>query len=203
VTSYSSLLTDVRACTICKDDLPLDPRPVLQFHPKARILIAGQAPGSKVHDSAVPFDDASGNRLREWLGLTPDVFYDPKQIAILPMGSCFPGTGKSGDLPPRPECTPAWRKQLVSRLRHLEMTLVLGKYAQSYHFGKTDGSLTDLVKSWRTHWPGMLPLPHPSPRNNLWLRRNPWFETELLPVLRGRVAEILRRPKFSGTPTDH
>ena len=191
MTSSSSLLAEVRACTICKDRLPLGPRPVLQFHPQARILIAGQAPGRKVHDSGVAFDDASGNRLREWLGVTRDVFYDPAQIAILPMGFCFPGTGKSGDLPPRLECAPAWRTQLLSRLRHLEITLVLGKYAQSYHFGKSDASLTELVKSWRTCWPSIVPLPHPSPRNNLWLRRNPWFEAELLPMLRERVAEIL------------
>ena len=191
MTSSSSLLAEVRACTICKDRLPLGPRPVLQFHPQARILIAGQAPGRKVHDSGVAFDDASGNRLREWLGVTRDVFYDPAQIAILPMGFCFPGTGKSGDLPPRLECAPAWRTQLLSRLRHLEITLVLGKYAQSYHFGESDASLTELVKSWRTCWPSIVPLPHPSPRNNLWLRRNPWFEAELLPMLRERVAEIL------------
>jgi len=191
MTSCSSLLTEVRACTLCKDHLPLGPRPVLQFHPTARILIAGQAPGSKVHESGVPFDDASGNRLREWLGVTRDVFYNPKQIAILPMGSCYPGTGKSGDLPPRPECAHAWRKQLLSRLRHLEITLVMGKYAQSYHVGETGASLTELVKSWRTYWPSMLPLPHPSPRNNLWIRRNPWFEAELLPVLRERAATIL------------
>ena len=191
MSSFSSLLSEVRACTICKDHLPLGPRPVLQFHPKARILIAGQAPGSKVHGSGVPFDDASGNRLREWLGVTPDVFYDPKQIAILPMGFCFPGTGKSGDLPPRPECAPAWRTQLLARLRRLEITLVLGKYAQLYHLDETSSSLTELVKSWRNYWPSIVPLPHPSPRNNLWLSRNPWFAAELLPVLRERVAEIL------------
>jgi len=191
VTSFSSLLTEVRACTICKAYLPLGPRPVLQLHPKARILIAGQAPGRKVHASGVPFDDASGNRLREWLGVTREVFYKPEQIAILPMGFCFPGSGKSGDLPPRPECEPAWRKQLLAQLRHLEVTLVLGKYAQAYHFDKPSSSVTELVKSWHTYWPQMVPLPHPSPRNNHWLRRNLWFETELLPSLRKYVSEIL------------
>ncbi len=159
----------------------------------ARTVFEAQAPGKKVHESGVPFDDASGNRLRDWLGVTRDVFYDPEQIAILPMGFYFPGSGKSGDLPPRPECPPAWREQLLAHLEHLETTLVLGKYAQFYHFGKTGASLTELVKSWRTHWPEMVPLPHPSPRNNLWLRRNPWFEAELLPPLKNRVAEILAR----------
>ncbi len=189
--SFSSLLTEIRACTICQAHLPLGPRPVLQLHPKARILIAGQAPGRKVHESGVPFDDASGNRLREWLGVTREVFYDPEQIAILPMGFCFPGSGKSGDLPPRPECAPAWRKQLLGQLRHLEITLVMGQYAQAYHFGKSRSSLTELVKSWRSYWPHTVPLPHPSPRNNLWLRRNPWFEAELLPPLQKRVSEVL------------
>lgn len=171
--------------------LPLGPRPVLQLHPKAKILIVGQAPGRKVHASGVPFDDASGNRLREWLGVTRAVFYDPQRVAFLPMGFCFPGSGRSGDLPPRPECATTWRKKLLGQLCHLELTVALGQYAQAYHFGGTGLSLTELVKSWRNHWPRLVPLPHPSPRNNLWLRRNPWFETELLPPLRNRVAEIL------------
>jgi uracil-DNA glycosylase len=193
MTSFLSLLTEVRACTICDAHLPLGPRPVLQLHPKARILIVGQAPGRKVHESGIPFDDASGNRLREWLGVTREVFYDPKQFAILPMGFCYPGSGKSGDLPPRPECAPAWRGPLLGKLRHLEMSLVLGKYAQLYHFDEVNSSLTELVKSWRTYWPSRVPLPHPSPRNNLWLRRNPWFESELVPMLRKRVSVVLAR----------
>jgi uracil-DNA glycosylase len=191
MTSFASLLTRVRACSLCNEHLPLGPRPVLQLHPKAKLLIAGQAPGSKVHASGVPFDDASGNRLRQWLGVTCEVFYDPEQIAILPMGFCFPGTGTSGDLPPRPECAPAWRAPLLEHLRHVEITLVLGQYAQNYHFGKSSASLTERVKLWRSYWPDRVPLPHPSPRNNLWLRRNPWFELELLPALRQRVSAIL------------
>ncbi len=191
--SFSSLLTEVRSCTICQDNLPLGPRPVLQLNPNAKILIAGQAPGKKVHDSGVPFDDASGNRLREWLGVTREMFYDPEQIAILPMGFCYPGTGKSGDLPPRPECVPAWRKQLLDHLPNIEVTLVLGRYAQDYHFGKTGSSLTDLVKSWRIYWPHKVPLPHPSPRNNIWLRRNPWFEADLLPSLQKQISQILTK----------
>jgi uracil-DNA glycosylase len=191
MTSYSTLLTEVRACNICEPHLPLGGRPVLQLHPKAKVLIAGQAPGRKVHESGVPFDDASGNRLREWMGVTREVFYDPEKIAILPMGFCYPGTGRSGDMPPRPECAPAWRKQLLAELHHLEFTLVIGRYAQAYHFGEAGASVTDLVKAWRSYWPRMIPLPHPSPRNNLWLRRNPWFESELLPSLRERVSEVL------------
>ena len=190
---FESLLHDVEECTICKKHLPLGPRPVLQIHPKARILIAGQAPGKKVHESGIPFDDASGNRLREWMGVSKDIFYDSRQIAILPMGFCYPGTGKSGDLPPRVECEPAWRKQLLEQLANLEMTLVLGKYAQAYHFGKASSSLTELVKSWRSYWPNMIPLPHPSPRNNIWLAKNSWFEAELLPPLRTAIASILAK----------
>jgi len=190
--SYSSLLEDVRACTICEPHLPLGPRPILQLHPEARILIAGQAPGKKVHASGVVFDDASGNRLREWLGMTSEVFYDPKKVAIIPMGFCFPGSGKSGDLPPRPECAPAWREQLLAHLNDLSLTVVLGKYAQAHYFGEVSTSVTELVRSWEAYWPTVVPLPHPSPRNNLWLRRNPWFETDLLPALQERVSEVLQ-----------
>ena len=163
----------------------------MQLHPKARVLIAGQAPGKKVHASGIPFDDASGKRLREWLGVTREVFYDPQKIAILPMGFCFPGSGKSGDLAPRPECEPAWRKPLLKCLRQLGITVVLGRYAQAYHFGEASPSLTELVRSWRQYWPNRVPLPHPSPRNNLWLKRNPWFEAELLPSLRARISDVL------------
>ena len=190
-----SLLAEVRACTLCAAHLPLGPRPVLQLHPSARILIAGQAPGRKVHESGVPFDDASGDRLRAWLGVSRDTFYDARQIAILPMGFCFPGTGKSGDLPPRPECALAWRAQLLSHLKHLELTVVIGQYALDHHLpgtgGAAGGSVTQTVQGWRNHGPQTMPLPHPSPRNNIWLKRNPWFEVDLLPVLRARVAEVL------------
>ena len=188
---FTSLLTEVRGCTICAPHLPHGVRPVLQIHPQARVLIAGQAPGRKVHESGVPFDDASGERLRAWMGVTREVFYDPKQVAILPMGFCFPGSKKSGDLPPRPECAPAWRAKLLGRLRNLELTLVIGRYAQTYHMAEKPSSLTDTVESWRSYWPTVVPMPHPSPRNNLWLRRNPWFEAELIPSLRGRVAELI------------
>ena len=191
MTSFSSLLAEVRACTLCTGHLPHGVRPVLQVDAQARVLIAGQAPGRKVHASGVPFEDASGDRLREWMGVTREVFYDPKQIAILPMGFCYPGTGKSGDLPPRPECAPAWRDRLLGHLRHLEVTLVIGKYAQGYHMPEQRSSLTDTVRAWQSYGPALVPLPHPSPRNNIWLRRNQWFEEELLPVLQKRVAKAL------------
>ena len=189
--SLASLLTEVRACTICAEHLPLGPRPVLQMHASARILIAGQAPGRKVHETGIPFNDASGDRLRTWLGVSREMFYDAKRIAILPMGFCFPGIGKSGDLAPRLECAPAWRAPLLSRLKNLKLTLVIGQYALAYHLPDESGSLTEIVQAWRAYWPRIVPLPHPSPRNNLWLKRNPWFEKELVPLLQARVSAVL------------
>ncbi len=191
MTSFASLLTEVRNCTICAAHLPHGVRPVLQIHPQARVLITSQAPGRKAHESGMPFDDASGDRLREWMGVTREVFYDSKQIAILPMSFCFPGTGKSGDLPPRPECAQEWHDQLFGHLSHLEVTLVVGQYAQTYHMNEIRSSLTETVRGWQSHWPKIIPLPHSSPRNNIWLSRNPWFEKELLPMLRQRVTEAL------------
>ena len=193
MTTLVALLSEVRACVLCAEHLPLGPRPVVQMHRSARILIAGQAPGRKVHETGVPFSDASGDRLRTWLGLSREEFYDAEQVAILPMGFCFPGTGRSGDLPPRPECAPAWRAALLSHLKHLRLTLVIGQYAQAYHLPNEAASVTGAVQAWRKNWPHTVPLPHPSPRNNLWLKRNPWFETELVPALRRRVAEVLGR----------
>lgn len=185
------LLERVRACTLCSGKLPDGPRPVVQAAAGARILIAGQAPGRAVHESGVPFDDPSGDRLRAWMGVNRATFYDPDAVAILPMGFCFPGTGTSGDLPPRPECAPAWRQALIDRLPSVELTLVLGRYALDWHLDAGSDRVTDVVRAWRTRWPRILPLPHPSPRNNRWLARNPWFEKEVVPVLRRRVAEIL------------
>ena len=190
--SLPALLREVRACALCAAHLPLGPRPVLQLAASARILVAGQAPGRKVHASGRPFTDASGDRLREWLGVSEAVFYDPRQVAILPMGFCYPGTGKSGDLPPRPECAPAWRERLLRELPELALTLVIGQYAIAYHLPEAKGPLTETVRAWRKHGPAVVPLPHPSPRNNPWLKRNAWFERELLPLLRVRVADALR-----------
>ena len=190
--SFDQLLAEIRACQLCAGQLPLGPRPVLQASPSARILIAGQAPGRKVHETGIPFDDASGDRLRAWLGIDRATFYDAGQVAILPMGFCYPGTGRSGDLPPRPECAVAWREKVLKRLRKVELTLLVGQYALDWHLGERgQGSLTETVRAWRDYAPGLLPLPHPSPRNQLWLKRNPWFEAEVLPELRARVAAIL------------
>lgn len=186
------LLSEVRGCTHCSMHLPHGTRPVLQYHPSAKILIAGQAPGRKVHESGIPFNDASGDRLRDWMGVTKEVFYDSTQIAILPMGFCYPGTGPSGDLPPRPECAPLWREKLLSRLNNLKLTLVIGEFAQAYHLPEASSSVTSRVEAWRDHWPNTVPLPHPSPRNNIWLRRNPWFEQDMVPALQQRTAEVLR-----------
>ncbi|WOJ94816.1 uracil-DNA glycosylase family protein [Congregibacter variabilis] len=198
--TFATLLEEVRACTICASQLSHGVRPVLQIHPSAKILIAGQAPGRVVHETGIPFDDASGNRLREWMGVSKGRFYDEKQIAILPMGFCYPGTGKTGDLPPRPECAIAWREKLLEQFSQLELTLVIGKYAQSYHLPKNKLSLTETVKAWQDHWPKILPLPHPSPRNNIWLKRNSWFETEVIPRLRNRVNELLPQSKSKPKP---
>lgn len=186
-----SLLDDVLRCTLCAPHLPLGPKPILQWHPAACILIAGQAPGRKAHEAGVPFADASGERLRQWLGLTAEQFYNPQLVAILPMGFCFPGTGKSGDLPPRPECAPAWRQALLKPLKNLQLTVVIGKYAQAYHLPTAKSSVTDTVASWQDYWPDIIPLPHPSPRNNIWLKRNPWFAEQLLSKLQARVKQVL------------
>lgn len=187
----TALLRDVRACRLCEASLEHGVRPIVQVHRDARILIAGQAPGRRVHESGVPFDDPSGERLRAWMGVDRGTFYDPRQIAILPMGFCYPGTGTSGDLPPRPECAPAWREALLDRMPNVKLTLVIGRYAMDWHLGRSAGSLTDTVQSWKEHRPARLPLPHPSPRNNIWLKKNPWFEAEVLPYLRGRVRRVL------------
>lgn len=189
--TLAALLQAVRTCDLCTASLPLGPRPVLQCHGSARILIAGQAPGRKVHESGIPFQDASGDRLRSWLGITPDVFYDERKVAILPMGFCFPGTGASGDLPPRPECAPAWRRELLDHLKNLQLTLVIGQYAQLHHLPSAGSSVTEVVQSWREYWPSVVPLPHPSPRNNRWIIQNPWFAEKLLPALKTRVSEVL------------
>lgn len=186
-----SLLSEIHTCTICKPHLPHGVRPVLQAHPLAKILIAGQAPGRKVHESGIPFDDASGDRLRQWMGIEREVFYDQKQIAILPMGFCYPGSGESGDLPPRTECAPAWRAQILEYLPNLELTLLIGQYAQKYHLKSKYSSLTESVKAWQTYSPNIIPLPHPSPRNNIWISKNRWFETDLLPVLKQLIQQIL------------
>ena len=165
----------VSRCTLCAPHLVDGVRPVLQVDTQARILVAGQAPGRKVHASGIPFDDASGERLRTWMGVSAEVFYDATQVAILPMGFCYPGTGKSGDLPPRKECAPQWRAPLLAAMPRIELILAIGQYAIAWHLPQcATETLTETVRDWRRHWPTVLPLPHPSPRNNIWLKANPW-----------------------------
>ncbi len=189
---WKPLLKSVRECTLC-EGLPLGPKPILQVSPKAKILIVGQAPGRITHAKGIPFDDPSGVRLRDWMGIDSGTFYDDSQIAILPMGFCYPGTGKGGDLPPRQECAVAWREQLLAKLNAVDLTLIIGKYAMDWHLGSDQGrTLTATVENWQHYLPRVLPMPHPSPRNMRWLSKNPWFAEEVLPVLKERVADLLK-----------
>jgi uracil-DNA glycosylase len=196
----------IAACRICRDEplrgpdyrLPHEPRPVAVISTKARILIAGQAPGLKVHESGIPFNDASGDRLREWLQVDRDTLYDRDRFAIVPMGFCFPGyDAKGSDLPPRRECAPRWRSPVIAAMPQIELVLVIGQYAQAWHLGnERRGSVTETVRAWReilfaNRSPAILPLPHPSWRNTGWIRRNPWFEEELLPALRARITMLV------------
>ena len=187
------LLVEVRACRICAAHLPLGPRPVLRAKRSARILIIGQAPGTKVHDSGVPWDDRSGDRLRDWLAIDRETFYDDRQIAIIPMGFCYPGRDKNGgDNPPRPECAPEWHPKLLPALTGVTLTLLVGSYAQTHYLGKRRGrTMTETVERWQEYLPQYLPTPHPSWRTTGWVRKNPWFETELVPVLRTHVTAAL------------
>jgi uracil-DNA glycosylase len=194
VAELENLIDRMSACRICAEHLPLGPRPVFRIDPQAKILVAGQAPGRRVHETGIPFNDPSGDRLRDWMGIDRDMFYNVQKIAILPMGFCYPGTGKSGDLPPRPECVATWRKAALEHLPNIELVLAIGQYAQAWHMGGTQETLTSRVQNWPTHWPKLLPLPHPSPRNNLWLKKNPWFATDVLPVLKERVLRLTSSP---------
>lgn len=195
-TTLNQLVQEVRGCTLCTSHLPFPPKPIIQIDSQAQILIAGQAPGRKVQDTGIPFNDASGKRLRSWMGLDSEQFYNPKIVAILPMGFCFPGSTTSGDLPPRSECAPAWRNRLLDLLPNIELTLLIGKYAQNWHLPEQQKlTLTNTVKDWNHYWPSVLPLPHPSPRNNRWLKQNPWFETDVIPALQKRIADICSKPK--------
>ena len=192
VTSLESLLADVRACTVCAPQLSHGVRPVVQAHADARLLIIGQAPGRRVHASGIPWDDPSGDRLREWLRIDKETFYDPRRVALVPMGFCYPGTGRSGDLPPRPECAPLWHERLLAQLPSVQLTLLLSAYALRFGLGqRRKRNVTETVKAWREYRPRIVPMPHPSPRNLIWLRRNPWFEQEVVPYLRRRVRTLL------------
>ncbi len=191
VEPLAPLLKEIRACRAC--DLPHEPRPVLQVADRARIGVFGQAPGNLVHQSGRPFTDPSGVRLREWMGVSEEEFYEGGKIAVIPMGFCFPGyDGKGGDLPPRKECAPLWRARLMEALPRLDLMILVGAYAQKWHFGaENKRTLTETVANWRACGPHYIPTPHPSWRNNAWLKKNPWFDTELLPELRGRVRALL------------
>jgi uracil-DNA glycosylase len=192
-TPLDALLREVRACRLCEPHLPLGPRPVLRADARARVLIVGQAPGTKVHATGIPWNDPSGDRLREWLQVDRDTFYDEHRFAIIPTGLCYPGRGRSGDLPPRPECAPRWHPPLRALLPRIELTLLVGQYAQAYYLGaRRRRTLTETVHAWRGYLPEFLPVPHPSPRNTHWLQVNPWFAADVLPHLRALVHELIR-----------
>ncbi len=188
-----SLLREISKCSACAVHLPHGPRPVVAAGVSSKIMIIGQAPGRRVHESGVPWQDQSGKNLRHWLGVEAEAFYNPALFALVPMGFCYPGAGKSGDLPPRPECAPLWHPRLLKQMKSVQLTLLIGQYSQAYYLGgKARENLTETVRAFRDYLPRYLPLPHPSPRNRIWLRRNSWFKTELQPVLQQMVAQILR-----------
>lgn len=179
-----NLLSDIKKCTICAKHLDLGPRPVVSAHIESKIVIIGQAPGTKVHASGIPWDDPSGRQLRKWLNVSDEDFYDPKKFAIVPMGFCYPGKGKSGDLPPRPECAPEWHKSLFDKMPNLELVILIGMYAQNYYLKKTaKKTLTETVRNYKEYLPNYFVLPHPSPRNRFWLTKNPWFDKSVVPEL--------------------
>jgi uracil-DNA glycosylase len=187
-----ALLASIRACTVCAEFLAAGPHPIVQFSATARIVIIGQAPGSKVHASGVPWNDDSGDRLRDWTGMSRDQFYDPARVALVPMGFCYPGKGKGGDLPPRPECAPLWHGRIIALLPAERLTLLVGTYAQKAYLGRLRGTtLTASVRDFRTHGADFFPLPHPAWRSVIWMRRNPWFEQDVLPALRSGVQALL------------
>lgn len=185
-----SLKKTISLCTLCKGDLPLTPNPVVKFSHTAHTLIIGQAPGIKVHRSGIPWDDASGNRLRDWMQVSKETFYDESQIAIMPMGFCYPGKGKSGDKPPQPICAETWHEKILSMMPNISTVLLIGQYAQKYYLGD-DRTLTERVKNWREYLPKYHVLPHPSPRNNIWLKKNPWFIQDNLPELQRAIKKLM------------
>ncbi|GJM14423.1 MAG: IclR family transcriptional regulator [Pseudohongiella sp.] len=187
--ALTQILEEIGKCDVCAANIPA-PNPVVRIHEQSRILIIGQAPGRKVHETGVPWNDPSGRRLREWLGIDDATFYDATTVALVPMGFCYPGKGKSGDLPPRPECAPKWHEQVLSQLPNVQCTILIGQYAQNYYLKDGYKSLTERIQNWREFAPQHYVLPHPSPRNQSWLKRNPWFEEEVLPQLRAKVRSL-------------
>ena len=186
------LLTEIRSCTNCKAFLPNKPKPIIQASSQSKILIIGQAPGQKVQDSGIPWDDLSGNELRRWLGVSKEQFYNPQLFALMPMGFCYPGKGTSGDLPPRPECAVLWHQQVLTLMPNIKLTLLIGQYSQNYYLKlKAKSTLTETVQQYEIYLPKYLPLPHPSPRNNIWQKKNAWFSELLLPILGFKIKEII------------
>lgn len=192
IVRMKDLLREIKNCTVCKEHLELGPNPVVVANENSKILIIGQAPGTKVHHSGIPWDDPSGVQLRKWMGIDAEKFYDEELIAIVPMGFCYPGKGKTGDLPPRPECAPLWHQALLNKMPKVELTLLIGQYAQKYYLQKAQKrNLTETVRNFQAYLPTQIPLPHPSPRNRFWLSKNPWFETLIVPELRKKINKIL------------
>lgn len=189
--SIIPILQNLSDCQLCREQLPLSPRPIFQLHPKAKILIIGQAPGIKAHENNIAFKDKSGERLRHWLGVSEKQFYDEHKIAMMPMSFCYPGKGATGDLPPIKMCAPQWHQAILNSMPAIELTILIGSYAQNYYLPESRSiSLTQRVKNWKTFWPDFLPLPHPSPRNNIWLSKNPWFEKEVVHKLQQCVSQF-------------
>ena len=187
-----NLLNNIKTCTLCKEHLPLGPRPVLAAHPNSKIVIVGQAPGTKVHASGIPWNDASGKQLRSWMQVSDADFYDETKFSIIPMGFCYPGKGTSGDLPPRSECAPQWHGLLFEQLPNVVLVILIGMYAQNYYLkDKAKKTLTETVKNYKAYLPKFLPIPHPSPRNRFWLTKNPWFEAEVVPELRSKINALM------------
>ena len=190
--AMNTLYNEIRQCKVCLPELEHGVNPILSASTKSKFAIIGQAPGSVVHQTSIPWDDKSGERLRNWLGVDDDTFYNPDIFAIVPMGFCYPGKGKSGDLPPRKECAPLWHQKVFDHITDIQLTLLIGSYAQEYYLkDKRNRTLTDTVKSYKSYLPEYLPLPHPSPRNNIWLKKNEWFEEEVIPYLRMKIASIV------------
>ncbi|MEM9141930.1 MAG: uracil-DNA glycosylase family protein [Bacteroidota bacterium] len=187
------LLSEIGQCEVCKIHLPLGPRPIVSVHPESKIAIIGQAPGSKVHETGVPWDDPSGKQLRKWLGVTDSEFYDATLFALMPMGFCYPGKGTGGDLPPRPECAPQWHGLLWEQMPQVQLIILIGQYAQRHYLGDTkERNLTETVRAYKNYLPKYVVLPHPSPRNRFWLSKNPWFKNEVIPELKARVERITK-----------
>lgn len=192
----NKLLTEIRKCAVCAKHLPFGPRPMVQISSASKIVIIGQAPGRKVHDSGIPWNDASGEELRRWLGVTSDQFYDSRIFGLMPMGFCYPGKGASGDLPPRPECAPTWHGRILEKVKKAELTILIGQYSQKYYLGtQFNPTITENVKNFKKFLPQYFPLVHPSPRNRIWLKKNEWFMKKNIPILQKLVADIIDVPR--------